>query len=235
MDAPTNLLPPPEPGAVATPRRTIVGVVADVKNARMNLPTQPEVYAPVAQNVGEGWTNAMALVVRTAAEPAGLLAAIRAQVRAVDPDQAVSDAATMEEHLERSLSQPRFGMLLLSLFAGVALLLAAIGVYGVVAYEARQRTHEIGIRTAIGARPAHILRLIVGDGLRLSLLGAALGIAAALPATRLLASLLYGVGRYDPLTFLAMPAGLVAAAALAAYLPARRALRLDPVAALRHD
>jgi putative ABC transport system permease protein len=141
----------------------------------------------------------------------------------------------MEEHVARSLSQPRFGMLLLSLFAGVALLLAAIGVYGVVAYEARQRTHEIGIRTAIGATPAHILRLVVGDGLRLSLLGAALGIAAALPAIRLLASLLYGVGRFDPVTFLAMPAGLVAAAALAAWLPARRALRLDPVAALRHE
>jgi predicted lysophospholipase L1 biosynthesis ABC-type transport system permease subunit len=168
------------------------------------------------------------------AEPAGLLPAIRAQVRAVDPDQPVTDVGTIAEHLARSLSQPRFGMLLLSLFAGVALLLAAIGVYGVVAYEARQRTHEIGIRTAIGARPAHILRLIVGDGLRLSLLGAALGIAAALPATRLLASLLYGVGRCDPLTFLAMPACLVAAA-LAAWLPARRALRLDPVAALRHE
>jgi len=235
MDAPANLLPPPAPGAIAVPRRTIVGVVADVKNARMNLPTQPEVYAPVAQNVGEGWDNAMTLVVRTAAEPAGLLPAIRSQVRAIDPDQPVTDAATMEEHLARSLSQPRFGMLLLSLFAGVALLLAAIGVYGVVAYEARQRTHEIGIRTAIGATPAHILRLVVGDGLRLSLLGAALGIAAALPATRLLASLLYGVGRFDPLTFLAMPAGLVAAAALAAWLPARRALRLDPVAALRHE
>jgi len=235
LDAPANLLPPPEPGAIAVPRRTIVGVVADVKNARMNLPTQPEVYAPVAQNVGEGWANDMTLIVRTAAEPAGLLPAIRAQVRAVDPDQPVTDVATMAEHLARSLSQPRFGMLLLSLFAGVALLLAAIGVYGVVAYEARQRTHEIGIRTAIGARPAHILRLIVGDGLRLSLLGAALGIAAALPATRLLASLLYGVGRYDPLTFLAMPACLVAAATLAAWLPARRALRLDPVAALRHE
>jgi putative ABC transport system permease protein len=201
----------------------------------MNLPTQPEVYAPVAQNVGEGWANDMTLIVHAAAEPAGLLPAIRAQVRAVDPDQPVTDVVTMEEHLARSLSQPRFGMLLLSLFAGVALLLAAIGVYGVVAYEARQRTHEIGIRTAIGASPAHILRLIVGDGLRLSLLGAALGIAAALPATRLLSSLLYGVGRYDPLTFLAMPACLVAAAALAAWLPARRALRLDPVAALRHE
>jgi putative ABC transport system permease protein len=235
MDAPANLLPPPEPGAVVAPRRTIVGVVADVKNTKMNLSTQPEVFAPVAQNVGEGWASAMALVVRTAVEPAGMLPAIRAQVRAVDPDQPVTDVATMDELLARSLSQPRFGMLLLSLFAGVALLLAAIGVYGVVAYEARQRTHEIGIRMAIGARPAHILRLIVGDGLRLSLLGAALGIAAGLPATRLLASLLYGVGRYDPLTFLAMPAGLVAAAALAAYLPARRALRLDPVTALRHE
>jgi hypothetical protein len=135
----------------------------------MNLPTQPEVYAPVAHNVGEGWANDMTLVVRTAAEPAGLLPAIREQVRAVDPDQPVTHVATMAEHLARSLSQPRFGMLLLSLFAGVALLLAAIGVYGVVAYEARRRTHEIGIRTAIGASPAHILRLIVGDGLRLSL------------------------------------------------------------------
>jgi len=235
MDAPQNLLPPPEPDALAAPRRTIVGVIADVKNTKMNLPTQPEVYAPLTQNVAEGWVNAMTLVVRTAGEPSGLLPAVRAQVRALDPDQPITDAAIMDERLARSFAQPRFGMLLLSLFAGVALLLAAIGVYGVVAYEARQRTHEIGIRTAIGARPAHILRLIVGDGLKLSLLGAALGLAAALPLTRLLASLLYGVGQYDPITFLAMPAALVAAAALAAYLPARRALRLDPVTALRHE
>jgi putative ABC transport system permease protein len=143
--------------------------------------------------------------------------------------------ATMEEHLQRWLSHPRFGMLLLSLFAGAALLLAVVGVYGVVAYEARQRTHEIGIRVAIGARPGQILRLIVGDALKLALLGAVLGGAAALPLVRLLGGQLYGVGQYDPGTFLAMPGLLVAAAAFAAWLPARRAMRLDPVAALRHE
>jgi putative ABC transport system permease protein len=236
MDAPAHLLPPPwDPRAVPAPRRTIVGVVADVKNARMGVEAQPEVYAPVAQNVGEGWINAMTLVVRAAGAPASLLPAVRAQVRALDAGQPVTAVATMEEHLQRWLSQPRFGMLLLSLFAGAALLLALVGVYGVVAYEARQRTHEIGIRTAIGARPGHILRLIVGDGLKLALLGAALGAAAALPLVRLLASQLYGVGRYDPVTFGVMPALLVAAAGLAAYLPARRATQVDPVTALRHE
>jgi len=235
LDAPASLLPPPQLGEVPAPHRTIVGVVADVRNSRLNIPAQPEVYAPLSQNVGEGWFNAMTLVLRTAGEPAALLPAVEARVRALDPEQPVAGAATMEEHLQRSFSQPRFGMLLLSLFAGVALLLAAIGVYGVVAYEARQRTHEIGIRAAIGARPGQILRLIVGDGLKLSLLGAACGLAAALPLSPLLASLLVGVGRYDPATFLAMPAVLVAAATLAAYLPARRALQVDPVIALRHE
>ena len=141
----------------------------------------------------------------------------------------------MEEILGRSLAEARFGMLLFALFAGAALLLAAVGVYGVVAYEARQRTHEIGIRAAIGAEPWSILRLVVGDGLKLALLGAALGIAAAFALMRLLSSLLYGVGEYDPVTFLAMPAALVAAAVLAAYLPARRAMRVDPVVALRQE
>jgi putative ABC transport system permease protein len=235
LDAPPGLVPPPPPGAPPAPHRTIVGVVADVKNGRMNVPTEPEVYAPLSQNVGEGWFNALTLVVRTAAEPASLLPAIRGQVRALDADQPVTGVATMEELLGRSLSQPRFGMLLLALFAGVALLLATIGVYGVVAYEARQRTHEIGIRSAIGAEPWNILRLVVGDGLKLALLGAAIGVAGALALMRLLASLLYGVGQYDPVTFLAMPAALVLAAGLAAYLPARRAMRVDPIVALRHE
>jgi len=235
LDAPPGLLPPPPPGATPAPQRTIVGVVADVKNAQMNAPTEPEVYAPVSQNVGEGWFNAMTLVVRTAAEPTRLLPAVRAAVRALDADQPVTAVATMEELLGRSLAQPRFGMLLLALFAGVALLLATIGVYGLVAYEARQRTHEIGIRAAIGAEPWSILRLVVGDGLKLALAGAAIGIAAAFALMRLLASLLYGVGQYDPITFLAMPAALVGAALLAAYLPARRAMRVDPIVALRHE
>jgi len=153
----------------------------------------------------------------------------------LDADQPVTGVATMEERLGQALSQPRFGMLLLTLFAGVALLLAAVGVYGVVAYEARQRTHEIGIRAAIGAEPWSILRLVVGDGLKLALAGTAIGVAAALALMRLLSSLLYGVGQYDPVTFLAMPAALVLAALLAAYLPARRAMRVDPVVALRQD
>jgi len=235
LDAPPELVPPLPPGAPPAPHRTIVGVVADVKNGRMNAPTEPEIYAPLSQNVGEGWFNALTLVVRTAGEPARLLKAIEAQVRALDPDQPVTGVATMEEILARSLSQPRFGMVLLALFAGVALLLAAIGVYGVVAYEARQRTHEIGIRTAIGATPWDVVRLVVGDGLKLSLVGAALGVVIAFGLMRLLESLLYGVRQYDPFTFLAMPAVLVAAAALAAYLPARRAMRVGPGVALRQE
>jgi|HubBroStandDraft_3_1064219.scaffolds.fasta_scaffold00583_2 predicted permease len=235
LEPPAHLLPPPPPGAVRTPRRTIVGVLADVKNSRFNAPIQPEVYAPVAQNVGEGWPEAMALVLRTSTEPTALIGPVRAAVRALDPELPVDRLAAMDEHFQRSLSQPRFGMLLLGLFAGIALLLAAIGVYGLVAYEARQRTHEIGIRSALGARPSRILRLVIGDGLKLALLGAALGIAAAAGLVRLLASLLWGVGQHDPLAFLAAPVLLIAAALLAACLPALRAMRLDPLAALRHD
>jgi putative ABC transport system permease protein len=177
----------------------------------------------------------MALVVRTEAEPTAVLPALRGAVRAIDPDQPLASVRTMDAVLAASVSDRRFSMLLLTAFAAMALLLAVLGLYGVASYAVNRRTQEMGVRMALGARPRHVLALVIGEGLRLAVAGMAVGGAAALALARIMSESLYGVAPTDPLTFVAMAATLIVAALVAVSLPARRAARLDPMAALREE
>jgi putative ABC transport system permease protein len=236
MGPPETLLPPeaqtPENRFV---RRTIVGVVADVKGSSLEKDAQPGVYVPYHQNRREGWTNALVLAVRTSSPPENLTQAIREKVYELDPIQPVNDVKTMEERLSGALSQPRFSMLLLGLFAVVALVLAAVGIYGVMSYVVTQRTHEIGIRMALGAQQKDVLRLIVGKGLMLAFAGIAIGLVASYFLTRLMSSLLYGVSATDPVTFIVISLILTGVALGASFVPARRAMKVDPMVALRYE
>jgi len=174
------------------------------------------------------------IVVRSGGAPVSL-DTIRAAVQEIDAEQVAFDALTMDQVIADSLAGRRFSMLVFAGFAGLALLLAAIGIYGVLSYAVGQRTSEIGIRMALGARRGDVLRMVLGHGVRLALAGVAIGLAAALGLTRLMAHLLYGVSATDPLTFAAVAAGLTGVALIACYLPARRAVRVDPMTALRHE
>jgi putative ABC transport system permease protein len=160
---------------------------------------------------------------------------LREQIRAIDAAMPIADVLPMEEVIASSMAQPRFRTTLLSLFGAAALLLAAIGIYGVLAYTVAQQTREIGIRMALGAHPARVLRLVLGRGLRLAGAGTAIGVLAALLLTQLLSSLLFDVSATDPLTFAAVAALLLGVALLACYVPARRAMRVDPMVALRYE
>ena len=212
--------------------REIIGVVGNVKHRSLRKDDTPEMYLPQAQIPFENLT----LVVRTrVANPASLTAAVRAQVAAVDPDIPLTNVRVFEEYISRSLARPRFNALLLSIFAGTALLLTAIGIYGVMAYSVVQRTNEIGIRMALGAEQSSIFRLIVGQAMTLVGISVAVGLVAAFAATRLLNSLLFGVGAWDPITFSAIVLLIAGVAFLAAWLPARRAARVDPIIALRTE
>ncbi|HYN85038.1 MAG TPA: ABC transporter permease [Pyrinomonadaceae bacterium] len=210
---------------------TVVGVVGDVKDHGLGAGDVAAMYVPARQEPG----RSMHLLVRTHAEPSTLVAAVRAEVNAVDADLALTQVGTMDELLASSLGQPRYRAALLGAFAGVALLLAAVGIYGVLAYAVSQRTREIGIRLALGAQRGDILRMVVGRGMALTLLGVAVGLAASLLLTRYLASLLYGVSSTDPATFAAVVAVLAAVALLACLIPARRATKVDPMVALRYE
>jgi len=210
------------------PWRTIVGVVSDVKQYGLDTSGGIALYVPQLQQP----QSTLTLVVRTRTEPAAMIETVRREILAIDAEQAVFNVATMDEVLAKSISLRRVSMFLLAGFAGLALLLAAIGIYGVLAQAVVQRTHEIGIRMALGAQTRDVLQLIVRQGMSLTVVGIAIGLAGAFALTRLLASLLFGVGTTDPATFLWIPVLLAAVSFFACYLPARRAARLDPIKAL---
>jgi predicted permease len=209
----------------------VVGVVADVKNQELKEPPEPEFYFSTLQ----GPFTTMSIVVRTTVDPNSLASAIRQAVFEVDKTVPVADFETMERLVTESVMQPRFNMVLLSLFGGIALLLSAAGIYGVTAYTVSQRTHELGIRLALGAQLGDVLRLIVKQGLAMIVVGIVIGLAAALALTRLLKTLLFGVGTTDPLTFVGITLLLTLVALLACYVPARRATKVDPLVALRYE
>ncbi|MBI1762097.1 MAG: ABC transporter permease [Acidobacteria bacterium] len=207
----------------------IIGIVADVKHAQLDKEAEPMSYWPIAELP----YNAMTFVLRTKGESLALAAAARNVIQTLDPQQPVADVRTLASLLGKSIARQRFNTLLLGVFAAVALLLSAIGIYGVMAYAVTQRTHELGIRTALGASAADILRLVLGQGMRLVLAGVVLGLGAALLLTRLVKTLLFNVSTTDPLTFAGVALLLTAVALLACWLPARRAAQVDPLVALR--
>lgn len=213
------------------PWLSIVGIAGDVRDTALESNARPCVYIPYPQFPSSGMT----LAVRAAFDPKLLISAIRDEVWAVDKEQPITDLKTMDQYVAESVSPRRFNAMLLAIFAGLALVLASVGIYGVMAYSVTQRTHEIGIRVALGAQSSHVIRLVVGRGMALVLSGVAIGLAGALALTRVMTSLLYGVSATDPLTFGVVSGVLVAVALLANYIPARRATRIDPMVALRYE
>jgi putative ABC transport system permease protein len=210
---------------------TIIGVVSDVKSLHPHPEAMPEVYVPYWQWPMQGPT----ILVRTTGDPAMLAEAIRRETKTVMPNLPPPLISTMDELLAETVAQPRLQTGLLSLFAGIALLLAALGLYGVLAYLVTQRTREIGVRMALGAQKRNVLSLVIGQGMKLALAGVALGLLVALALTRVLRSLLYDVKPTDPLTFVAVSLLLILIALIACWLPARRAARVHPMEALRYE
>lgn len=210
---------------------TIVGLVGDIKTDGFDQPNQPHVYFPIYQNLG----YAMAVYLRTEPRPESLAQPLRQQVQAVDPNLPVFGVQSLEDIVSDSMVQRRFGMQMLGLFGVVALVLAAIGIYGVMSYYVTQRTHEIGIRMALGAQTHDVLKLVVRQGLILAVIGVILGLAGSFALTRLMANLLFGVKATDPLTFALISILLTLVALLACYLPARRATKVDPLRVLRYE
>jgi putative ABC transport system permease protein len=218
-------------GPTPTPRE-IIGVVADVRRNGLDASVEPEMYVSHVQNP----ERRLNLVIRTDSQDASQLTpAARAEVKAFDPDQIIWRTQTLEQLLGTSVAPRRFNMMLLGIFAGVALVLAAVGLYGVMSYSVTWRTHEIGIRMALGARRADVLRLVVRQGMIMALIGLGIGLIGAFSLSRVMRSLLHGVSPTDPLTFTGVSIVLLCVALLACLIPARRATRVDPIVALRNE
>jgi predicted permease len=215
----------------------IVGVVGNIPLRQLNEEAQPEAYVPSVQSaVTADWNSPVrTMVVRSTADPMTLINSLRAEVSALDRGVPVSLLQTMDQLLDQSVAQPRFNVVLLGVFAAVSLVLAAIGIYGILSNGVRARTQEIGIRMALGAEKSAVLRLVVGQGIRLALLGVVVGLVAAVLCTRFLSGMLYQIRPLDVGTFAGVSLGLLVVAALASYVPARRAAKVDPIIALRHE
>jgi putative ABC transport system permease protein len=219
-------------GANGQPRWfEIVGVVANVRSVELREAPVAELYFSMGQDL---WP-AMSLVVRSSLEPSSLSASVRQVVNEVDRSVPVADVKTMDHIVSESITQPRFNLFLLGLFSAVAMVLSAAGIYGVTAYTVTQRTHELGIRFALGAQVGDVLKMILGQGMAVIGVGLVVGLAAAFGLMRLLRSLLFGVGENDLLTFVAITLVLVLMALIACYIPARRATKVDPLVALRYE
>jgi len=205
--------------------------VPDIKNVRLNAKPAPEMYLPFAQMS----SPFLDLAIRTSGDPKRIVSALRAELRQIDRDLPLASFETMDEVISGNVAMPRFQATLLGGFAGLALLLAAVGIHGVIAYSVSLRTHEIGIRMAMGARREDILRLVLAGGMAAPLAGVVLGAAGAAAAARLIGSFLYGVRPLDPATYIVVGAAVLAAALVAAWIPARRAMAVDPLVSLRYE
>jgi putative ABC transport system permease protein len=224
-----------DPGFDGAPLYTIVGVVGDVKQDGLDREFPLTFYMPYAQAPRPFLLTSMILVVRTATSPTSFVNAVRREIQAIDPEMPVFEVASMEQLISKSVSSPQLNSILIGSFAGLALVLAAVGIYGVMSYSVAQRKHEIGIRMALGGTPRDIVRLVVGRGLLIAMLGIVLGLAIAMGATRLVSGLLFGVRPTDAVTFVSVPFLLALVALVACYVPAKRAIRVDPIVALRHE
>jgi predicted permease len=212
---------------------TVVGVVRDMRRGGLEKNPTPHIFEPYGQDLDGDRTAD--LVVRTTGNSRGAAAALRQAVRELSSTAILSNVSTMEEQLAEQLSPRRFQTSLLSLFSVIAMVLAAVGIFGLMHYSVAQRTHEIGIRAALGAQPQDVLRLVLGGATKLAFWGIAIGMSTALALTRFMASLLFGVGPTDAGTFVAVPLLLALVALFASYIPARRAMRVEPMVALRHE
>ncbi|MGA9768287.1 MAG: ABC transporter permease [Blastocatellia bacterium] len=211
---------------------TVVGVVGDVKDTPEAAAAEPAFYWPVAQNI---WQRELFLAIRADVDPFTLVESVRREVLAIDKDLAIADVNTLEQIAGGALNEPRFAFLLVGIFAAVALALATVGIYGVISYSVSQRTHEIGLRIALGAQQRDVVKLVVRQGVVLALTGVVIGVGSALALTRLMASLLFGVGSADPLTFTSIALLITIVSLVACYIPAHRAMKVDPMIALRSE
>jgi ABC-type antimicrobial peptide transport system, permease component len=210
---------------------TIVGVVGDMHHQGLDVDPKPEFYLPHPQRAYRG----MILTVRSAQDPRALIPTLRREIQALDPDQPLANVRPLETVASESIAPRRMSVVLLGTFAGIALLLAAVGIYGVISYLVVQRTHEIGVRMALGAQRQDVLQMVVGHALKLVGIGALIGLVLAFLSTRALAALLYSVSAFDLTTFLFVTITLAGVALLASYIPALRATRADPMIALSHN
>jgi predicted permease len=225
------------PAGTLYPLCSVIGIVPNVKQGSLREKPVPQMYVPVSQHIARPWPpiQTMQVALRTIADPAQITTAARQAIHSVDPGLPIAKVATLTELVDQSLTQPRFAMLLLAAFGALALLLASIGMYGVISYSVTQRTQEIGVRMALGAERSNVFRMILAQGMRLAGAGIGLGLFAALALTRTMSAFLYGVRPADPLTFGTVSLLLILVALLACYVPARQATRVNPVVALRHE